>query len=36
LGILSLLFFFVVGGFLLMKVDVEAGKRESRESEALQ
>jgi MFS transporter, UMF1 family len=32
LGILSLLFFFVVGGFLLMKVDLDAGKRASRDS----
>jgi MFS transporter, UMF1 family len=32
LGILSLVFFFVVGGLLLMKVDVEGGKKESRNS----
>ena len=31
LGILSLIFFFVVGGFLLFKVNVEEGKRVGRE-----
>lgn len=34
-AILSVIGFFVVGGVLLMKVDVEAGQREAREAEQL-
>ena len=33
-AMLALIAFFVVGGALLMRVDVEAGRRTARESEA--